>query len=145
MITLIPLEKKHIPEIMVIERESFPEPWTQEMFEREFSTTISHFFVALSENALAGYAGYWLVSDEAHVVNLAVHPQFRARGIGRRMLLYLLSRAAQQGVRKVFLEVRRSNEHAQKLYLSEGFTVTGIRQKYYNNREDAFLMEKELT
>jgi len=131
--------------VLEIERLSFPEPWSQEMLEREITLMISHFYVAVLENRVVGYGGYWHINDEAHIVNLAVHPDFRSRGYGRALLEFLIRLMESQGVCKAFLEVRKSNLRAQKLYESLGFRVTGMRPNYYNNKEDAILMEKSLT
>ena len=141
----MPLHHSQVNEVLEIERLSFPEPWSQEMLEREITLMISHFYVAVLENRVVGYGGYWHINDEAHIVNLAVHPDFRSRGYGRALLEFLIRLMESQGVCKAFLEVRKSNLRAQKLYESLGFRVTGMRPNYYNNKEDAILMEKSLT
>lgn len=113
------------------------------MFERELSLQISHFFVALDNNALVGYGGYWQVLDEAHIVTLAVHPDCRHQGTGRHLLKHLLSHIAAAGsIAKILLEVRAGNDAARRLYESEGFRVSGLRPKYYEMKEDAVLMER---
>ena len=135
------IKAEHLEEVLGIERLSFPEPWTRGMFEREISLPISHFFVANLEKKIVGYSGYWQVEDEAHLINLAVHPDFRCRGLGRQILNYLCEMAVKQGLRKILLEVRESNSAARKLYESCGFLTNGLRLKYYQD-ENAVLMVK---
>jgi ribosomal-protein-alanine N-acetyltransferase len=113
------------------------------MFERELSLSLSHFFVAVADNKIIGYGGYWQVEDEAHLINLAVHSDYRSHGIGRQVLQYLIQQAARQGLGKILLEVRESNQPARALYGSMGFRITGMRPKYYVT-ENAVLMEKDI-
>lgn len=139
----MPLKKEYIGEILEIEKLSFPEPWTRDMFERELSLPLSRFFVLKYDGRVIGYCAGWLIIDEAHINNIAVHPDYRNRGFGRQAVKFLIEDMAIKGAIKAFLEVRRSNIAAQKLYESEGFKVTGLRENYYKN-EDAVLMEKIL-
>jgi ribosomal-protein-alanine N-acetyltransferase len=136
-----PLKIEHLNEVLEIEGKSFPQPWTRGMFEREISLPISHFFVAQVDGHIAGYGGYWQIESEAHLINLAVHPAHRSRGIGRQILNYLVNSMSRQNICRILLEVRRSNGPAQQLYASLGFSVTGQRRNYYTT-EDAILMEK---
>lgn len=90
---------------------------------------------------LAGYAGLWLMVDEAHITTIAVRPQFRGRGLGEWMLVALAELAMQINARWLTLEVRVSNDVAQALYRKYGFKPAGIRQRYYSdNQEDALIM-----
>lgn len=137
------LKLEHLDEVVDIENKSFPQPWTRGMFEREICLSISKFFVAKYENKIAGYGGYWWVSDEAHIVNLAVHPGLRRQGVGERILGHMTALMKGQAIRTILLEVRKSNLSAQKLYEGKGFRVTGLRKKYYVD-EDAILMESSV-
>lgn len=137
------LKTEHLDEVVEIENASFKSPWTRGMFEREVCLSISKFFVAKMGGRLAGYGGYWWVADEAHIVNLAVHPDFRRRGIAERILGHMTNLMRGQGINRILLEVRRSNEQAKRLYEKQGFAVTGARKNYYVD-EDAILMEKTL-
>jgi ribosomal-protein-alanine N-acetyltransferase len=137
------LDLAHLDEVMSIESVSFPQPWTRGMFEREIGLPISRFFVSMQGNRVVGYAGYWFVSDTADIVNLAVHPDFRHKGIGRALLDHLQKKMKNHGVKRAQLEVRVSNIAAQKLYGSLGFRANGLRKNYYAD-EDAVLMEKEI-
>ena len=113
------------------------------MFDRETRLAISHFFIARLGDEMAGYGGFWDIAGEAHIVNIAVHPSFRRRGVARAILAHLTALAGEQGADKLLLEVRASNDAALGLYGSSGFTRTGTRPKYYGT-EDAVLMEKHL-
>ena len=137
------LKKEYISEILEIEKLSFQEPWTRDMFERELSLPMSRFFIFKHDNKLAGYVGGWLILDEAHITNIAVHPQFRSKGLGRAALDFLVEDMYIKGARKALLEVRETNIAANKLYKSAGFKAVGFREKYYKD-EGAILMEKNL-
>jgi len=90
---------------------------------------------------VVGYAGLWIVLDEAHITNVAVHPDYRGAGYGRALMVELISRAAMLGAFKLSLEVRVSNGVARDLYKSLGFVDKGFRRKYYSdNGEDAIIM-----
>lgn len=138
------LRPEHLPAVLEIEQISFPQPWTKGMFEREITIPISRFYVGKQDGQVLSYGGYWQVEDEAHITNLAVHPGFRNRGLGRQILQFLMHDIAGRGVTKALLEVRKSNHDAQRLYAAAGFTVVGTRAKYYQNSEDAILMEKNI-
>ncbi|MBN1621708.1 MAG: ribosomal protein S18-alanine N-acetyltransferase [Endomicrobiales bacterium] len=139
----LPFGKEHIPEVLSIENLSFPEPWSREMFEREISLPISRFFIAKTDYRIVGYTGYWKILNEAHLTNLAIHPEYRGMGLGRKLLAYVINNVTQQDIEKILLEVRESNEAAKRLYISMGFNVTGLRPKYYGT-ENAVLMEKNI-
>lgn len=147
-----------LDEVMAIERRVFPVPWTRRFFERELALGFSRSIVARfvqsephQEDAgpgpdpLAGYVVSWLVADEMHVLNVAVHPDYRRRGIARQMLQYFIDLAAEECCRILVLEVRRSSLGAQALYKSLGFRQIGVRKGYYSdNNEDAFVMVLQL-
>jgi ribosomal-protein-alanine N-acetyltransferase len=93
------------------------------------------------QQTLAGYAGLWLMIDEAHVTTIAVRPEFRGRGLGELMLVALTEIAIDINARWLTLEVRVSNEVAQALYRKYGFNPAGVRTRYYSdNHEDALIM-----
>jgi ribosomal-protein-alanine N-acetyltransferase len=92
-------------------------------------------------DAVVGYAGFWMMTDEAHVSTIAAHPDWRRRGVGELLLLALIEAASELGARIVTLEVRVSNQLAQDLYRKYGFEIVGERKNYYSdNGEDAFIM-----
>jgi ribosomal-protein-alanine N-acetyltransferase len=88
-----------------------------------------------------GYAGAWCLVDEIHISTIAVHPQWRGRGLGELLLIALLERGAEQGARRATLEVRVSNSAAQALYHKYGFEIVASQKRYYaDNNEDAYIM-----
>lgn len=137
------LATPHLREVLEIEQVSFPQPWSQALFEREINFPLSNFYVALVDGRLAAYGGFWHVIDEGHIVSLAVHPGYRRQGLGKAVLKFLLEKMKVLSVTKVLLEVRRSNIGAKQMYEVEGFAVTGTRPGYYQG-EDAILMERAL-
>ncbi|MBR3107905.1 MAG: ribosomal protein S18-alanine N-acetyltransferase [Clostridia bacterium] len=124
-----------------VEAASFPKPWSREDFVKEMtSNACARYLVAEEAGKIIGFAGAWIVLDEAHITNIAVLQEYRGQGIGRALTEALLKYASNLGVVYATLEVRRSNEIAQNLYKSLGFEYVGVRKKYYeNNGEDAFI------
>ncbi len=139
------LHEDFLPEIMEIEKEADPEPWTVGMFREEMRSTRSYFYLAFADDRLVGYSGFWLVLDEAHITSLTVAQDYRSRGYGREQLLHLFAVGEEHGVHTYTLEVRVSNERARKLYESTGFRAVGLRKGYYSStREDAIVMIKDV-
>lgn len=133
---------EHLEEVLAIEQTSFPTPWSRyafsyELLENEFACYI----VALRGSRVVGYGGMWLILDEAHVTNVAVHPAWRGQRVGRKLMKELIRRAALLGAVRMTLEVRASNRVARHLYQSLGFVERGRRRGYYTDtREDALIM-----
>ena len=127
--------------VHAIESATFARPWKREDFVKEMTQNhCARYLVAEKEGQVVGFAGAWIVLDEAHITNIAVLASLRGQGIGRLLTAGLLQYAANLGVVYTTLEVRRSNEIAQKLYQSLGFEYVGVRKRYYeDNGEDAFL------
>ncbi len=140
-----PIAVEHLRRILDIEVEAYPEPWTEGMFRDEIRNNFSRFFVALLDEVLVGYGGFWLVVDEAHITSVTVRDIYRGRGFGRRLVEHLLQEAEDAGARIATLEVRVSNLRARNLYLQYGFRPVGLRKNYYpKSNEDAIVMLKEL-
>lgn len=134
-----------LEDVLGIEKLSFPSPWPRAQFEKEIKNQFSNKFTAKiahdGKKTVAAYIIFWVVADEAHILNIAVHPDFQRRGIAKRLLVFTLGQLEGIGTREVFLEVRRSNVHAQRLYMGFGFKVIGVRKGYYgDNNEDAIVM-----
>jgi ribosomal-protein-alanine N-acetyltransferase len=142
-IKILPFSEKYLLDVLKIERMSFSKPWTREMFERELSLPISRFFVLVFDAQITGYAGYWLVGEDAHLLNMAVHPEFRRKGFGKTILEFIVLKAREEGARSMLLEVRKKNLNARALYSSMGFKEVGVRPRYYGD-DDAVLMDKTL-
>lgn len=135
-----------IPDIMVIEHESFSLPWSEEAFRNEL--TMNHFaryLVLELDGKPIAYAGMWTIVDEAHITNVAVRTAYRGHHLGETLLLELIKLAMEHGIERMTLEVRESNLVAQSLYRKLGFEPAGIRKGYYSdNQEDAIIMWCEL-
>jgi ribosomal-protein-alanine N-acetyltransferase len=133
-----------IVKISDLEEKCFAQPWTYQMLADSF---LSDNFISLlceDEGKIVGYGGIVYASDMADLVNIAVDENYRKRGIGRKMLDTLTSLAEEKGVKKLFFEVRVSNNSALFLYLKSGFTGQYVRPRYYPNGEDAIVMYKIL-
>ena len=134
-----------IPGVQEVERASFPIPWPANAFRHELTgNKNARYVVARESGRIVGYAGLWLMVDEAHIATFAVHPDHRRRQIGERMLVRLFEMAAALNDEWLTLEVRASNLAAQKLYEKYGFRRAGVRRRYYSdNNEDALIMWTE--
>lgn len=135
-----PLKFEHLHQMAQIEREAFDMPWTEAMFIPEVEDENAHYVVGVRGDEVICYGGYHKVLDEAHITNIAVKAGERGKGIGKLLMSELIARAKNAGVKYITLEVRDDNEAAIKLYLSFGFTVEGVRKKYYSNKYDALIM-----
>jgi [ribosomal protein S18]-alanine N-acetyltransferase len=145
-IELIPASFEDIPAILAIERDSQPEPWSEELFRGEMRWPHSRIVVAgASErpDKLLGYICFWKVADEIQVHNLAVHRDYRRHGIGRALLQWALRFGLASSARVAVLEVRTNNQGAQEFYESFGFRAVGKRPDYYASGEAAIIMELE--
>jgi ribosomal-protein-alanine N-acetyltransferase len=136
------MELADIPSVHAIERSSFIVPWPDDAYRNEILTNrLASYVVARSGDDVVGFAGLWVMVDEAHITTFAVDPRWRRRGIGERLLLALLDLAVARRAREATLEVRLSNMPARRLYEKYGFRPVGIRPRYYSsNGEDALIM-----
>lgn len=143
-IEILSLKHEHIDSVLIIDSLSFPNPWSKNSFEREIETNkFARYLVAKKDGIVIGYAGMWLILDEGHITNIAVHPEYRGVGAGSLLLEGLIEICRIEAISKLTLEVRKSNLVAQALYKKYGFTEEGIRKGYYgDNKEDAIIMWK---
>ncbi len=134
-----------IPAVQAIERASFTTPWPPQAYRQELETNrLAQYLVVRHEGDVIAYGGVWLMVDEAHITTFAVHPGWRRRGIGERLLVALLDVAVDRGAREATLEVRLSNLPARRLYEKYGFRPVGLRPHYYtDDNEDALIMTTE--
>ena len=144
-VTLDLMKETDLPEILAIENESFPLPWTAAMFIKELNNANAQCLTARlnfgSKSVLGAYIIFWIVADEAHLHNLAVKKEFRRQSLAFNLLKAMQEIARQVGIRAQTLEVRQSNTAAIKLYEKCGFVVKGIRPLYYQEtHEDALIM-----
>jgi ribosomal-protein-alanine N-acetyltransferase len=120
--------------------------WSRDSFLNELANPSGFYFVAFNSEMLLGYSGFWLIGDEAHITTLAVHPDCRRAYIGERLLINDIEHAESVGAKRLTLEVRLSNEAAQRLYEKYGFKELGKRRKYYqDNDEDALVLWADIT
>ena len=131
-----------LPAVHVIEHESFSTPWPSHAYRQELETNrLAHYIVARVEDQIVGFAGMWLLVDEAHITTFATRTTWRRQGVGERLLLALLELSAARGATEATLEVRPTNIAARRLYEKYGFKVVGVRPRYYSdNNEDALIM-----
>lgn len=144
-LTIEVMGMKDLEEVMEVEHKCFNTPWSRYSFICELSNNeFSHYILARYLNKVIGYAGIWVVLDEAHVTNVGVLPEYRGEGVGELLMKSLMALAKHQGAKKMTLEVRKSNYVAQNLYSKLGFEPVGIRRGYYlDNKEDAVIMWKQ--
>lgn len=141
VIRLVPLEEKYIPSIVEIDKRSEAVPWSEASFQNELSHPHGVFYVAVDSDEVVGYAGMWLIIDEAHITTIAVSPERRREGIGRILMVALLEEAKRRGIVCSTLEVRAGNVAAIMLYERLGYLRVAVRRAYYpDNREDALVM-----
>jgi [ribosomal protein S18]-alanine N-acetyltransferase len=143
VVTLATMRRRDLRAILPIEAVSYPRPWSHGVFVSEIDQMRSgsrHYVVARRGKELVGYAGLWFSAGEAHVTNVAVHPDARRTGIATHLLLELADEARRRCCTAWTLEVRVSSTGAQELYRRFGFVPAGVRPKYYENVEDAIVM-----
>lgn len=140
-----PMRIEDLAAVHEIERASFTTPWPPHAYRQELETNrLAHYLVARLDGTIVAYAGIWIMVDEAHVTTFAVHPAWRRRHIGERLLVALLDLALDRQAREATLEVRLSNLAARRLYEKYGFRPVGIRPRYYSDDgEDALIMTTE--
>ena len=157
-----------VPSVATLEKMVFPLPWSAHAFEHELQHNPMAYFVVVRprdpgmieqesislprriestpdrktvRQVVLGYGGFWFIADEAHICTLAVHPDWRGRGLGGLLLVHLIDRATEINAAVVTLEVRASNLVAQNMYWGYGFVQTGLRKGYYSDtHEDAIIM-----
>lgn len=132
--------------VLEVERESFTNPWTREMYAWELrNRAVCHIYVVrTAECRVAGFCAFWLVFDEIHINNVALRPACRGVGLGTALLLHVFAEGRRLGARRATLEVRAGNAEALRLYERLGFRVAGTRPGYYTNpTEDALILWRE--
>lgn len=139
-LTISAISVRDLPEILEIERESFPDPWSEALFAEELDGDSRRLNAVMKlKGRVAAYSLGWVVGDEFHLGNIAVRAEFRSRGYGAKLLEHILKQARDRGCRLATLEVRASNLPALKLYRRFGFREVAIRKRYYGD-EDALVM-----
>ena len=132
-------------DILEIERTSFPLPWDSNSFSMEVGRSISHLWVSVTDEVLVGYICFWIFANEIHLMNVAVHPEWREKGLGEGLLCKMIEVGVCRGAKSAWLEVRPSNLAAISLYEKAGFNEVGLRPRYYKEtNEDAIIMSLHL-
>ena len=140
-LTVSPMRRRHLPEVLAIEAQVYPRPWSSRLFEDELDRSGRVYVVARLGATVVGYAGLLMIADDGHVATIAVDPAWQRHGIARTLLAELVRGAIDCGANQLTLEVRVSNQGAQDLYRSFGFAPAGARKAYYaDNNEDALVM-----
>jgi ribosomal-protein-alanine N-acetyltransferase len=141
-----PMQSEDLPEVVDIERRSYPFPWTQSIFGDCLQAGYSC-WVCTRGGVIDGYGILTVAAGESHLLNLCMRPESRREGIGRKMLRHLVAIARRHDADILFLEVRASNASARMLYQAEGFNELGTRKDYYpqdKGREDALILARTL-
>lgn len=141
---LMPMELRHVEAVAAMEKLCFSDPWSENSVRSELENPLSLWLVAESDGAVIGYVGSQSVLGESDMMNLAVSPSARRCGVGRALVVELVSRLGEQGNYQLTLEVRASNDGAQQLYQQLGFLEVGRRKNYYSNpKEDALILRRK--
>jgi ribosomal-protein-alanine N-acetyltransferase len=143
-INVIPMELKHIEDVLIIDSSCFAIHWSRESFMSEvLQNKLARYVVAVLDDKIIGYAGMWLIADEAQITNIATHPEYRGKGAASSMLEAMLAICKKEKISSITLEVRISNITALNLYKKYRFSQEGLRKQYYaDNKEDAIIMWK---
>ena len=142
---IVNMTADHVEAVAELERLCFRDPWSENSIASELNNQLALWLVAEENGRVAGYIGSQTVPDESDVMNVAVHPDFRRRGIAQALVMALCSALKKQGSVSLTMEVRASNEPAKALYEKLGFEQVGRRPNYYRNpKEDAYILRKML-
>lgn len=145
MIEIKPYKSEYANQVYEIEKRSFSSPWSESIFEKLNNVPCIRFFVAVENDKIVGYCGLNHVVDESQIINIAVCPDNRNRGIGDMLMNKMIDYALKNSIVILMLEVRQSNVSALSLYKKYGFYEVGVRKGYYKDPlEDAVLMNKDL-
>lgn len=137
------MEPSDLDDVMNVERFSFNPPWTKTMFLDELSNSHSYCLTYRHSDQLVAFMCFWIILDEAHLLNIAVSPNCRGRGIGTHMIKRLIDICKKKEAHRIILDVARRNQAARTLYRKAGFNSIGFRKRYYSSIEDdAIVMEK---
>ncbi len=141
MLTIRPMQVYDVQSVAMLEKEIFSQPWTEQGFIDAINLGNTVFLVAEENGKIAGYIGMYKSLDEGEITNVAVAPPMRCHGIGEQLLQETIKRAERQGIARIVLEVRVSNDSAIRLYERNGFKECGIRKGFYElPKEDAYIM-----
>ena len=139
------MAKNDIDSVYKIEEDCFADPWSKDSIRKELKNDLARYLVAELNGYVVGYVGIWIVVDEGHITNVAVHSKYRGMKIGDKLIKEIVELCKKNKLVAMTLEVRVSNIIAQNLYKKYGFKMSGIRKEYYSdNKEDAIIMWNQL-
>lgn len=139
------MTEQDLDEVIMIEKEAFSLPWSRDSYLGELRNSFANYIVCDCAGDIAGYAGIWVVFEEAHITNVAVRKIFRSQGIGLALMAEAEKIARTKKANRILLEVRPSNEVALHMYENLSYMQTAVRKAYYSdNGEDAIIMTKYL-
>lgn len=145
-VSVRPAILEDVPKIIEIERLCYPAPcvpWTEEGFRLEIEKPFSRTLLLTddeTDSVVAGYIVFWLLAGEGHILNLAIHPEWRGVGLGTKLVRQVVNMAVREEMQRIFLEVRKSNSGAVGLYQKIGFFIDHIKPRFYENGESAYFM-----
>lgn len=137
--TIRPVVAEDLPVLVALEREVYPEPWSEGIFRDELGQENRVYLAAEDDTGICGYGGLMLVDEDAHITTVAVAARARQQGVGTRLMLALIEAGLEAKARNLTLEVRMTNQAARDLYQRFGFAPVGLRKNYYRT-EDALVM-----
>ena len=138
------MNESHVPQIAELEKICFNDAWSENSIASELDNRLAFWLVAEEDDQVIGYVGSQTVLGETDMMNIAIHPDHRKRGIATELIEALIQDLTERGSHSLMLEVRSSNEPAKNLYIKMGFETVGVRRNYYRNpREDALILRKE--
>ena len=134
------MTKDDLDAVYLIETLSFRSPWSKHSLAGELKNRVAHYVVMEQDGEVIGYCGMWVLFEEAHITNIAIHPQHRGQGFGKQLFLAAMEHAASFGAEMMTLEVRETNHVAQNMYEKFGFLQQGFRKKYYSDTGEGALL-----
>ena len=144
MMRFLEMKAVHVPQVAALEKLCFADPWSENSVSSELNNDLALWLVAMNDDTVVGYIGSQTVAGETDVMNIAVHPDWRRRGIAQSLIECLVVELKNRGSEALMLEVRVSNAPAIALYEKLGFRQVGRRPNYYRNpKEDALILRKE--
>ena len=145
MLLIRKMKKEDIPAVAVLEKEIFPDPWSEQALAESLEQNHTLLLTAYEDRQLIGYLILYYALEDGEIARIAVIPEKRRQGVGARLLLELENLCELNGITKLLLDVRESNAGAVSFYKDYGFTEDGIRRKFYSDHvEDAVLMSRQL-
>ena len=134
------MKKEDIAEVFLIDQACFKHNWSSDSYQKEMDNILATYLVALDEDKIIGFSGYWLIVDEAHITNIAVLKAYRKKGVGQALLDRMREMSRDLGCDKMTLEVREDNYPAISFYEKNDFVTEGIRLDYYGKNSHALIM-----